>query len=126
MGAHLARRGRTSGSSVRRGLVISVVIPALNEEANLRATVNTVISAVKACGETAPDIIIVNDGSIDRTGAIGDELAREFPFVRVVHQPVNKGQGAAILEGLRLAKFDLLTMVPGDNDLSGYTISNLV
>jgi len=106
--------------------VISVVIPALNEEANIRATVQTVINAVRECGDTPPDIIIVNDGSTDRTGAIADELAREFPFVRVVHQPVNKGQGAAILEGLKLAKFDLLTMVPGDNDLSGYTIRNLV
>jgi glycosyltransferase involved in cell wall biosynthesis len=106
--------------------VISVVIPALNEEANIRGAVETVIGAVKECGETPPDIIIVNDGSKDRTGAIGDELAQQYPFVRVVHQPVNKGQGASILEGLKLAKFDLLTMGPGDNELSYYTIKNLV
>jgi hypothetical protein len=44
----------------------------------------------------------------------------------VVHQPVNKGQGAAILDALGLAKFNLLTMVPGDNELSYFTIKNLV
>jgi glycosyltransferase involved in cell wall biosynthesis len=110
----------------RGPLVISVVIPALNEEVNIRATVRTIVGAVKECGDTPPDIIIVNDGSTDRTGEISNELALEFPFVRVVHQPVNKGQGAAILEAVNLAKFDLLTMVPGDNELSYYTIKNLV
>jgi glycosyltransferase involved in cell wall biosynthesis len=113
-------------SAFRGNSMISVVIPALNEEANIRSTVRTIVGAVKECGDTPPDIIIVNDGSTDQTGPISDDLAREFPYVRVVHQPTNKGQGAAILEGLHLAKFPLMTMVPGDNELSYYTIKNLV
>jgi glycosyltransferase involved in cell wall biosynthesis len=106
--------------------VISVVIAALNEEANIRASVRTVVNAVKECGDIPPDIIIVNDGSTDQTGPIADQLAQEFPFIRVVHHETNLGQGASILDGLRLAKFDLLTMFPGDNEISFFTVKNLV
>jgi len=105
--------------------LISVLIPALNEEANLRASVETVIRAARAANDTPLEIILVNDGSTDRTGEICDQLATEYPFVNAVHHPTNMGQGAAILDGLRLAKYDRLTMFPGDNELSFYTVKNL-
>jgi glycosyltransferase involved in cell wall biosynthesis len=105
--------------------LVSVLIPCLNEEANLRASVNTVVNAAKAANDTPLDIILVNDGSTDRTGEICDQLAAEYSFVRAVHHHTNLGQGAAIMDGLRLAKFDRLTMFPGDNELSYYTMRNL-
>src|SRR5690349_18193971 len=98
--------------------LVSVVIAALNEEENIRAAVQTVIRAAKDADNTPIEIIIVDDGSTDRTGQIGDEIAAEVPFVRVVHHETNLGQGAAIMDGLRLAKYDRLTMFPGDNELS--------
>lgn len=105
--------------------MISVLIPALNEEENIRASVETVVKAAKAADDMPVDIILVNDGSTDRTGEICDQLAAEYPFVRVVHHPTNMGQGAAIMDGLRLAKYGHLTMFPGDNELSFFTIRNL-
>jgi glycosyltransferase involved in cell wall biosynthesis len=105
--------------------LISIVIPALNEEANLRASVETVIKAAKAANDTIVEVILVNDGSTDRTGELCDQLVAEYPFVSAVHQPTNLGKGAAILDGLRLAKYDRLTMFPGDNELSFFTVKNL-
>jgi glycosyltransferase involved in cell wall biosynthesis len=105
--------------------LISVLIPALNEEENIRASVETVIKAAKAANDTPVEIILVNDGSTDRTGKICDQLAAEYPFVSAVHHETNLGQGAAIMDGLRLAKYDRLTMFPGDNELSFFTIRNL-
>jgi glycosyltransferase involved in cell wall biosynthesis len=105
--------------------LISIVIPALNEEANLRDSVETVIKAAKAANDAVVEVILVNDGSTDRTGEICDQLAAEYPFVTAVHHPTNLGQGAAIMDGLRLAKYDRLTMFPGDNELSCFTVQNL-
>ena len=105
--------------------MVSVVIPALNEEENLRAAVHTVLSAAKAAGGTPLDIILVNDGSTDRTGAICDELAREHAFIQVVHHTTNRGQGSAILEGVRLAKHERLTMFPGDDAVALFTLRSM-
>jgi len=41
------------------------------------------------------EILVVNDGSKDSTGAVADRLAAEMPFVRAIHHERNKGYGAA-------------------------------
>jgi glycosyltransferase involved in cell wall biosynthesis len=106
--------------------LVTVIIPALNEEENIRAAVSTVIRAATMAGDVELQIILVNDGSTDRTGEICDQLADEHAFVSTVHHSTNMGQGAAIMDGLRLAKHDRLTMFPGDNELSFYTVRNLL
>jgi glycosyltransferase involved in cell wall biosynthesis len=116
----------TGATTVLEAFLVSILIAALNEEENIRAAVQTVIRAAKDADDTALDIIIVNDGSTDRTGEICDQIAAETPFVRVVHHKTNMGQGAAIIDGLQLAKYDRLTMFPGDNELSYYTVRNLL
>lgn len=105
--------------------MITVVIPALNEEKSIRASVLSVINTIGMSGDQSPDVILVNDGSTDRTGEICDQLAKEFPFVRAIHHVTNTGQGSAILDGIRLAKYDRITMFPGDNAVTPYTLRNL-
>ncbi|HTG28141.1 MAG TPA: glycosyltransferase, partial [Methylomirabilota bacterium] len=63
---------------------LSVVFPAFNEEANIRAVVE---DACRIIPKFAPifEIIVVNDGSKDRTGEICDDLTLEFSDVHVVH-----------------------------------------
>jgi glycosyltransferase involved in cell wall biosynthesis len=113
------------GACSQEVFLISVLIPALNEEENLRESVVTVIKAAEAANNTPVEIILVDDGSTDRTGEICDQLAAEYPFVQAVHHETNMGQGSSIMDGLRLAKYDRLTMFPGDNELSFYTVRNL-
>ena len=59
--------------------MISVTIPCLNEEKNLERTVNTVFQAAEEAGNFSLDIIIVNDGSTDRTAEVIASLQAEHP-----------------------------------------------
>lgn len=73
---------------------IAFVSPALNEERLLRRTVEGTIHLMDR-------LVIVNDGSTDRTGVIADELAREYPDkIHVIHQE-NRGIGGAVKHGMR-------------------------
>src|SRR5215467_14385467 len=88
------------GPITLRGL--SVVLPAYNEEALIAKTVS---SCVEVLGVIAPDyeIIVVDDGSRDRTGAIADDLADANPRIHVVHNRPNRGYGGALMAGFDAA-----------------------
>ena len=61
------------------------------------------------------EIIVVNDGSRDRTQAIADELTAAHPgVVRAVHHPVNLGYGAALRSGFGAARYELVAFTDGD------------
>ncbi|MCQ8782811.1 glycosyltransferase family 2 protein [Mangrovibrevibacter kandeliae] len=100
-----------TGSDARREL--SIVIPAYFEEERLEQTTLEAVEAAEATLD-AFEIIIVNDGSTDGTGAIADRLAAADPRISVIHFPVNRGVGAAYRAGLAQARFANLTLVPGD------------
>jgi hypothetical protein len=82
---------------------VTVVLPAYREEANLESCVDDMLGALEAVGERHC-VVIVNDGSDDRTGEIADMLAARHPGrVEVVHHEVNKGYGAAVRTGIATA-----------------------
>jgi dolichol-phosphate mannosyltransferase len=93
---------------------ITVLVPALNEAANLGPTVETL---VRALGETTDEfeIIVVDDGSIDGTGAVADSLTAAIPGVRVFHNARNCGIGYAYMLGCREARCSHFVYIPGDN-----------
>jgi dolichol-phosphate mannosyltransferase len=93
---------------------ISVIVTAMNEERNLRPTVESVLSAV-ATPAFDYEVIIVDDGSRDRTGAIADELAAADPRIRVHHHPRNLGLDRAYLKGIELASKEHTAWVAGNN-----------
>ena len=95
---------------------LSVIIPALNEEANLAGAVTTVLDAI---GDRFTDyeLLIFNDGSTDRTGRIADELAAHNPRIRVVHNHRNLGLGCNYTKGVELARMEYVAWFPGDNEV---------
>jgi Glycosyl transferase family 2 len=93
---------------------VSVFIPALNEEENLEPTVARLIEALTVTVEDY-EIIIVDDGSSDGTGAVADSLAAESSAVRVLHNPHNMGLGYCFTQGYREAGKDFFVYIPGDN-----------
>jgi glycosyltransferase involved in cell wall biosynthesis len=95
----------------QRGL--TVVLPAWNEEANIEATTASVVETLSML---APDfeIVIVDDGSRDRTGEIADGLAAQDARVRVVHHSVNRGYGAAVVSGFDAAAKELVFFMDSD------------
>lgn len=92
---------------------ISVFFPCHNEEENVSRVVE---QALEVAGRISDDfeVIVVDDGSRDRTGAIADELASEDSRVRVVHHPTNLGYGAALQSGFGAASKELVFYTDGD------------
>jgi glycosyltransferase involved in cell wall biosynthesis len=96
---------------------ISVVAPCYNEEAILETNINTIISYLEDKNEKYKwEIIIVNDGSKDRTGEIADELAAQRDNIRVIHHPVNLNLGRALQTGFRHSSGEVIVVL--DIDLS--------
>src|SRR4030095_12707371 len=89
---------------------------------------NIVRTAAAEIGKVTDDfeILIINDGSKDRTGAIADPLAAEMPFVRAIHHPQNKGYGAALITGFTNARKDLIFYTDGDGQYDVREIHNLL
>ncbi|GAB4330341.1 MAG: hypothetical protein Kow0099_00870 [Candidatus Abyssubacteria bacterium] len=92
---------------------VSVVIPAYNEEANLRETVGVVSDKLDALG-TAFEIIIVNDGSIDRTRAIAEALSSSDTRIRLINHPRNLGPGSGVFTGIGAATGEFVIFIPAD------------
>lgn len=92
---------------------VSVVLPAYNEEAVIA---DTITRCVEVLTIIAPDyeIIVVDDGSRDRTGSIADALAAVNPRIRVVHNQLNRGYGGALIAGFDAAVKSLLFFMDSD------------
>jgi glycosyltransferase involved in cell wall biosynthesis len=100
---------------------LSVFIPAYNEEGNIEATISELRSALHAL-RLEYEIIIVNDGSVDRTGEIAEALSVTDPRIRVVHNPRNLGLAKTFRIGAQSARFEYVGWIPGDN---GFPASSL-
>jgi glycosyltransferase involved in cell wall biosynthesis len=97
---------------------LSYFFPAHNEEGNVEALVAAALAALPVLASRF-EIIIVNDGSSDRTGALADALASANPAtVRVVHHPTNLGYGAALRSGFRVARFEFVAFTDGDRQFA--------
>jgi glycosyltransferase involved in cell wall biosynthesis len=94
--------------------MLSLVLPAYNEEANVEIVVNEALEAVPRFFERY-EIIVVDDGSKDKTPEIVDRLAAAHPgLVKVIHHHPNKGYGAALTTGFRAAEGDYLMFMDSD------------
>jgi glycosyltransferase involved in cell wall biosynthesis len=105
--------GCSNGTSEGLMKSLSVILPAFNEEANIRAVVEDAYRNIPKFASIF-EIIVVNDGSKDRTGEICDRMAEEFSDVRVVHHPRNRGYGAALKSGIERARYDLIFFTDAD------------
>jgi glycosyltransferase involved in cell wall biosynthesis len=100
-----------------RRRLVTLVLPAFNEEGILRDNVRELLRYVRErAAHYDWEFVIVNDGSRDRTGEIADELAREDPNVHVVHHVTNFGLGQAFRSGFAASRGDYVITL--DMDLS--------
>jgi glycosyltransferase involved in cell wall biosynthesis len=92
---------------------LSVFFPAYNDGGTIASMV---IRGVHAASELTPDyeVVVVDDGSVDATAEIADELARTYSHVRVVHHAKNRGYGGALQTGFRSATKELVFYTDGD------------
>ena len=94
---------------------ISVFFPVYNDQRTVRRVTE---KAIKLLAEIANqyEVVIVDDGSPDKSGEIADQLASEYPTVKVVHHEVNMGYGAAMKSGIANTKYEWICMVDGDDE----------
>jgi glycosyltransferase involved in cell wall biosynthesis len=90
----------------QHGQSLSVVIPAYNEEAGIEQCITQLETVLRTVTDDF-DVIVVDDGSTDRTASILDELGRARPHLVTVHHPVNRGLGAGLRSGFARASKQL-------------------
>ena len=101
--------------------LVSIVIPVYNEEKAIGDDLASILQTMKNSGYDY-EIIVVDDGSTDRTA----EIVRGFKDVQMIQHPYNRGTGAARTTGLRAARGDVVVMTDGDGTYPNQDIPRLL
>lgn len=112
-----ALRPRVSG--------VSIVIPAYNEQGSIEATIERVSAAAASLGVPC-QIVVVNDGSRDGTGAVVRGLLAGMPQLELVEHFPNRGYGGSLRAGFAVAVHDWIAFLPGDNQFDPRDLSRLI
>lgn len=104
---------------------ITLFFPVYNDAKTVRRVTE---KAEKFLKDTADkyEIIIINDGSPDDSGKIADQLAKEYPSVKVIHHPSNKGYGAALKSGFAAANYEIICFTDGDDEYDVFDFYKLI
>ena len=103
---------------------LSVFFPAFNEQDIIAKTVENATRAVSSFVDDY-EVIVVDDGSSDRTAAVVEDLARRDPHVRLVRHDVNRGYGAALRTGFASAQKELVFFSDADGQFDLQELSGL-
>lgn len=96
---------------MRSSTKLSVLIPAYNEERTIGHVLEAVLGVDLSALGVEKEVIVVNDGSLDKTGAI---VRERFPQVRYIRHPINRGKGAATRTAIAAATGDVLLIQDAD------------
>lgn len=100
---------------------LTIILPCYNEEAILQSSFDKINQYVSELSYDF-EILIINDGSSDKTGKIADEIVQGNKQVRVIHHPTNLNLGNALQTGFCNSKGDILVVM--DIDLS-YSVEHI-
>jgi glycosyltransferase involved in cell wall biosynthesis len=117
--------GPQQTSQPKYDVSLSAFFPCYNEEGNVERVTRR---AAEVLGGLVREweILLVNDGSKDRTGEIADRLAKEIPGVRALHHAKNSGYGAALRTGFANATKDYVFFSDGDGQFDIAEITRLL
>lgn len=96
---------------------LSIIIFFYNEDGGLLETFENTFTFLSSFAN-AFEIILINDGSTDKSSSIAIEIEGNYPFVSVIHHDKNKGIGMALRSGYQAAKYDYICAVPGDGQFN--------
>jgi glycosyltransferase involved in cell wall biosynthesis len=111
---------------VRAPRSVSCTILAYNEERTLREAALDCQRALAGFGDRPFEIILVDDGSTDRTAEIGRELEDEIPELRMIRHARNLGPGSAILTGIRNSRNDVICFHAADQQLDFAEVASFI
>lgn len=92
---------------------VSAVFPCYNDETTIGGLIDDVYEALSPLVPVV-EVIVVNDGSADASGAVLDKLAIDRPWLQVVHHETNGGYGKALLSGFAAAQQEWIFYTDGD------------
>lgn len=101
-------RGGKSGSELEG---VTIVVPAYDEEGGIEGVVRRLVALDLG---RPTELLVVNDGSKDRTGPVLEGLTEEHQKLTVIQHPVNRGYGAALKTGIRAAAHPLIVITDAD------------
>jgi len=110
---------------MKRNISLSVFFPAYNEEENIADSISEAQKVVRTITDRY-EIIVVDDGSSDRTAMVVAELARDNPRIRLVRHEPNQGYGAAVWSGIQAARYDWVFFTDADLQFKLDELSKLV
>jgi len=93
---------------------LSIIIPAYNEEAIIEQVAREAFSALQRTGLNSFEVILVDDGSTDKTKFRMEQIRQQLDCVRVASHQRNRGLGAALKTGFETASGRIVTWIPGD------------
>lgn len=96
---------------------LSVFFPAYNEEKNIAASVTHATKVLEDLKIPQWEVLIINDGSSDKTGQIADDLAKEYSNIKAIHQ-INGGYGMALRAGFANAGYNLIAYTDSDGQFN--------
>jgi glycosyltransferase involved in cell wall biosynthesis len=102
---------------------ISIILPAYNEEAIIEKSIRIILNWLRSKEDRYDwEILIIDDGSTDKTGIIADSLANGNMLIRIIHHPVNMNLGRALQTGFKNAHGKIFVVL--DLDLS-YSVDHI-
>lgn len=113
------------GGQARFNVSLSVFFPCYNEEANVERVTRQAVDVLTRMVKDW-EIILVDDGSRDRTGQIADAMAANDPRIRVVHHKPNKGYGMALRSGFAAATKPYVFYTDGDGQFDMNELDRLL
>ena len=100
---------------------VSVITPALNEENNVATAIRNTLDAFREIGISG-EIIVINDGSTDRTRQIVQNIVAKDTRVKMVTHEKPLGLGASFWDGVEHAQGEVVVVIPGDNENDPFEI----
>jgi len=103
-------------------ITVSVIIPVYNEQKVIEKTIDAVKKSIKKSSVSSYEIIVVDDGSKDKSGRIIDSITG----IKAFHHQINKGYGASIKTGIRNSRYEWILILDADGTYPIQDIPKLV
>ena len=104
---------------------LSLFLPAYNEEANIAETIEKCDAVMKTVAEKY-EILVVEDGSKDKTAKVVEGLLKKYPNLRMIQHKPNRGYGGALKTGFYETKYDPVVFIDSDGQFDFSEVTKLI